>query len=124
MSCAEDCFKLPRPGGASDWTLGENRRVFDALSTRHIEEPHLTKTRVPATKIFIRLVPLAIFFSLIATAKAQIRSFDTPLATLRLSESTGDLVGLRWKNPDLELIGDSRLGENFRVLVPDVGYGS
>lgn len=82
----------------------------------------MIETRIPVTRVFSRLVPLATFVFLIATAKAQIRSIETPLATLRLTESTGDLVGLRWKNPDLELIGESRLGENFRLLVPDVGY--
>jgi hypothetical protein len=32
------------------------------------------------------------------------------------------LVGLHWKDPNLEVIGDPRLGENFRLLVPRVGY--
>jgi hypothetical protein len=55
-------------------------------------------------------------------AWAQVRTVELPAATLRLSEQTGDLVGLHWKNPDLELIAEPRLGENFRILVPQDGY--
>jgi len=56
------------------------------------------------------------------SATAQIRTIETPVATLRLSEKTGDLVGLRWKSPALEVIGEPRLGENFRILIPQTGY--
>ena len=51
-----------------------------------------------------------------------VRIIDTPAATLRLSRLSGDLVGLRWKDPSLELIGEPRLGENFRILIPRPGY--
>ena len=47
---------------------------------------------------------------------------DTPTAILRLTESSGDLVGIAWKNPELEIIGEPRLGENFRLLLPKPGY--
>jgi hypothetical protein len=53
---------------------------------------------------------------------AQTRTIDTPLATLRLSDKTCDLTGVHWKNPDLEVIGESRLGENFRIVLPQEGY--
>lgn len=53
---------------------------------------------------------------------AQVRIVDTPLGTLRLSEKSGDLVGVHWKNPDLEVIAEPRLGENFRIVLPQVGY--
>jgi hypothetical protein len=53
---------------------------------------------------------------------AQTRTIDTSLAVLRLSENSGDLIGVRWKNPDLELIGEPRLGENFRIVLPQEGY--
>ena len=56
------------------------------------------------------------------TAPAGIRLVETPTATLRISERTGDLVGLHWKDPELEVIQESRLGENFRLLVPKPGY--
>ena len=69
-------------------------------------------------------VCVSAFFFFTHAAKAQIRSVETPIATLRLSEDSGDLVGLRWKNPTLELIGEPRLGENFRLLVPKPGYES
>jgi hypothetical protein len=55
-------------------------------------------------------------------ASAQIRTIETHIATLRLSEQTCDLVGVHWKDPDLELIREPRLGENFRLLLPKPGY--
>lgn len=55
-------------------------------------------------------------------APAAIRSIDTATATLHISERSGDLVGLRWKDPDLEVIREPRLGENFRLLAPRAGY--
>jgi hypothetical protein len=58
----------------------------------------------------------------VAPAPTGVRLIETPLATLRISEQTGDLVGLRWKDPDLEVIQEPRLGENFRLLVPKAGY--
>jgi hypothetical protein len=57
-----------------------------------------------------------------AHLSAQTRTVDTPLAVLRLSENSGDLIGVRWKNPDLEVIGEPRLGENFRIVLPQQGY--
>jgi hypothetical protein len=62
-----------------------------------------------------------IFFS-VADLRAQIRIVETPLATLRLSETNGDLVGIHWKNPNLEIIDEPKLGENFRLLVPQNDY--
>lgn len=50
------------------------------------------------------------------------RSIDTSLATLRISEHSGDLIGIRWRDPQLELIHEPRLGENFRILLPKAGY--
>ena len=55
-------------------------------------------------------------------ALAQTRTVDTPLAVLRLSEKSGDLIGVHWKNPDLEVIAEPRLGENFRIVLPQEGY--
>jgi hypothetical protein len=55
-------------------------------------------------------------------ASAQMRTVDTSLATLRISEKNGDLVGLDWKDPALPIIAEPRLGENFRILVPQTGY--
>src|ERR1051326_8833812 len=45
----------------------------------------------------------------------------TRLCTLRLDSHSGDLIGLRWKRPSLELIHEPRLGENFRLLLPKPG---
>lgn len=53
---------------------------------------------------------------------SQTRTIDTRIATLSLSERSCDLTGLRWKAPSLEVIGEPRLGENFRILIPQEGY--
>jgi len=82
----------------------------------------MKNNKVQTISLLVRFIPLATAFSLTVAAAAQIRSIETPIATLRLSEGTGDLVGVRWKDPNLEVIGEPRLGENFRLLVPKVGY--
>lgn len=69
-----------------------------------------------------RLLAAATIAILASASSAQTRSIDTPVATLRLSEKSGDLVGVHWKSPDLEVIGEPRLGENFRILIPQKGY--
>jgi hypothetical protein len=46
---------------------------------------------------------------------------ETSLCTIRLDEETGDLTGLAWKNPPMEIIQEARLGENFRLLLPRPG---
>jgi hypothetical protein len=63
-----------------------------------------------------------VFCGFISTLAAQSRLVDTPPAILTISASTCDLVGVRWKNPDLEVIGEPRLGENFRILIPQKGH--
>ncbi len=50
------------------------------------------------------------------------RAVETSLATLELDARTGDLVGLTWKSPRVQVIGERRLGENFRVLLPRPGF--
>ena len=77
--------------------------------------------RLRAFGFMVRL-SLLVAFSALLPASAQTRLVYTPNATLRLSEDTGDLVGVHWKKPDLEVIAEPRLGENFRVLVPKAGY--
>jgi hypothetical protein len=57
-----------------------------------------------------------------AAANAELREFDTPICTLRLDAANGNLCGLTWKNPKLELIQEPRLGENFRLRFPRPGY--
>jgi len=73
---------------------------------------------------FLACPAVTLFASAQAPAPAEpvVRIIDTPAATLRLSGLSGDLVGLRWKDPSLELIGEPRLGENFRILIPRPGY--
>jgi hypothetical protein len=56
-----------------------------------------------------------------AIANAELKEFDTPLCTLRLDAATGSLCGLTWKNPQLEIIQEPRLGENFRLRFPRPG---
>jgi hypothetical protein len=78
--------------------------------------------RLRLSRHLIRFSLLAVALAASLQVSAQTRSIETPDVTLRLSEATGDLVGLHWKDPNLEVIGDPRLGENFRLLVPRVGY--
>src|SRR5579862_6833811 len=47
---------------------------------------------------------------------------ETPHCRLRLDRQNGNLVGLAWLNPALDVIRDPRLGENFRILLPRPGY--
>src|SRR5499427_629859 len=83
----------------------------------------MRNNKVNAIQLFIRFVALATAACcLTVSATAQIRTIETTAATLHLSEDTGDLVGLHWKDPNLEVIGEPRLGENFRLLVPKIGY--
>jgi Domain of unknown function (DUF6259) len=73
---------------------------------------------------------LLFLFLLLPSAGAQSRTpertpnrtIDTSIAVLRLSQPSGDLIGIRWKAPDLEILAEPRLGENFRILVPRPGY--
>jgi hypothetical protein len=78
--------------------------------------------RIKAGERSIFLVATLIFLFPLLSRSAEVRSIDTPVATLRISETTGDLVGLAWRSPALEVIGEPRLGENFRILVPQEHY--
>jgi hypothetical protein len=49
-------------------------------------------------------------------------AIETPLCRLRLDRRNGNLVGLDWKSPALEVIQEPRLGENFRLLLPRPDY--
>src|SRR5437762_13953864 len=46
----------------------------------------------------------------------------TDICVLHLDKINGNLTGLHWKNPDEEIIKESRLGENFRILLPLPDY--
>src|SRR6266496_5584535 len=46
----------------------------------------------------------------------------TDVCVFHLDKTNGNLVGLHWKNPDEEIIKESRLGENFRILLPLPDY--
>lgn len=63
----------------------------------------------------------AILFTNITCAQDTIE-ITTDLCILRLDKTNGNLVGLHWKNPDEEIIKESRLGENFRILLPLPNY--
>jgi hypothetical protein len=55
-------------------------------------------------------------------AGADLRVVETAICTLRLDARTGDLVGLAWKEPRVDVIREPKLGENFRILLPQPGY--
>jgi len=65
---------------------------------------------------------IGIMLCAVMPCAGQIRQVETPVASLRLAERSGDLVGIRWKVPRLEIIAEPRLGENFRLLLPKPGY--
>jgi hypothetical protein len=81
----------------------------------------LRATFVPALA-FVILAPLGGFSSAGRPASApQVRVIETSVCTMRLNEQTGDIEGLDWKNPRVEIIREPRLGENFRLLLPRPG---
>ncbi len=47
---------------------------------------------------------------------------STDICVLRLDKTNGNLIGLHWLNPNEEIIKESRLGENFRILLPLPDY--
>jgi len=84
-----------------------------------------SRTNLARKKLHLKFAWILAGFSFCASIPllcAQNRTVDTPIATLTLSEPSGDLIGLRWKNPSLDVIAEPRLGENFRILIPRDGY--
>jgi hypothetical protein len=51
-----------------------------------------------------------------------VEKIETPSAILFLKAGSGDLVGLQWKQPKLDIISEGQLGENFRILLPTPDY--
>jgi len=64
---------------------------------------------------------IALSFINIALAQ-EVIEVTTDVCVFHLDKINGNLVGLHWKNPDEEIIKESRLGENFRILLPLPGY--
>src|SRR5215831_18236497 len=58
----------------------------------------------------------------LAPAQEASRKIETPLCILRLEPTTGNLIGITWKEPEIEIIQEPGLGENFRVLLPAPHY--
>src|SRR3569833_111600 len=56
--------------------------------------------------------------ALVHGAAAAVQSVETTNAILSLKAGSGDLIGLQWKQPRLDIIAEGKLGENFRILVP------
>jgi hypothetical protein len=70
-----------------------------------------------------KIVGLIITVLFIEAAFAQeTLELPTDICVLHLDRTNGNLVGLHWKNPDEEIIKESRLGENFRILLPMPDY--
>jgi len=69
---------------------------------------------------FTTLLIAGLFFTpVIAQENMEV---TTDVCVLRLDTTNGNLKGLHWKNPDEEIIKESRLGENFRILLPLPDY--
>ena len=66
---------------------------------------------------------LLIILQLMQPAYAQeTQEVITDVCIIHLDKNNGNLVGAHWKNPDEEIIKESRLGENFRILLPLPDY--
>ena len=61
-----------------------------------------------------------LFFNI--TPAQKVIEVTTDICVFQLDKTNGNLVGLHWKNPDEEIIKESRLGENFRILLPLPAY--
>ncbi|HEY4152336.1 MAG TPA: DUF6259 domain-containing protein [Pseudolysinimonas sp.] len=48
--------------------------------------------------------------------------FQLSHCTVELDPVTGDLIGVVWRDPELRVIDEPRLGENFRLLLPRPDY--
>jgi len=59
-----------------------------------------------------------------SVGQVETRNIELPLCTLRLDQKSGTLVGIAWKDPQIEVIKEPRLGENFRLLLPRPDYES
>jgi len=70
-----------------------------------------------------KVIGLLIAVLLVDLASAQdVMEITTDVCVFQLDKTNGNLVGLHWKNPDEEIIKESRLGENFRILLPLQDY--
>ena len=70
-----------------------------------------------------KITSLLTAFLFVTTTSAQgTIEVTTDVCTLRLDKINGNLVGLHWKDPDEEVIKESRLGENFGILLPLSNY--
>ena len=56
------------------------------------------------------------------TLGSELKEIDLPLCTLRLNAANGNLCGITWNDPKIEIIQEPRLGENFRLRFPRPGY--
>ena len=72
--------------------------------------------------LFLMLASVLLAKENVPAADAALKVVETRLATLRLDTQSGDLVGLTWKRPQLDVIQEPRLGENFRLLLPRPDY--
>ena len=57
-----------------------------------------------------------------AGSSQPVKPVETRLCTLRLNATSGDLVGVAWKKPAIEIIQEPLLGENLRLLLPRKDY--
>jgi hypothetical protein len=60
-------------------------------------------------KIGLWLLALSLPLATMAQSVPTVRTIETPNATLQLNAESGDLVGLNWKNPALQIISEPRL---------------
>jgi len=85
------------------------RRQFLTAASSLLVPLSLTGTGVPGKSLDLSQNP-------------RLKTVETRACLLSLDPFSGALIGIHWKNPNLEIIQEPRLGENFRILLPHSGY--
>lgn len=72
-----------------------------------------------------KIICLFIILLIVDTAYSlDVIKVSTDVCVLSLDKINGNFAGLHWLNPDGEIIKEPRLGENFRILLPNgMRYG-
>lgn len=80
-----------------------------------------TKVRLLRTSATCGLAFAAIWFLGVHCFASDLQTFETDHYKLTLDHAC-NVVGLDWKTPELRVIQEPRLGESFRIVLPEPGY--
>lgn len=109
----------------SDHALGAGAVLKRRPGERNMEWTRRWKRALALNLLFISTTFVALtLVSRVAAAGPyySVEKVETPSAILFLKAGSGDLVGLQWKLPKLDIIKERQLGENFRILLPQPDY--